>query len=538
MDVFSYLLGKQQGGGSPNLEEKEVTITTNTVTTIEPSAGYDGLSSVEVTTNVSGGSANLESKEVTISSNTVTTIEPSEGYDGLSSVEVTTNVEPNLESKEVSITSNGTTTVSPTSGYDGLSSVEITTTVTPNNESKSVTITSNGTTTVTPTTGYDGLSSVEITTNVSGGQPVSVEEKDVNFYDYEGTRVYSYTKAEFLALESMPNNPTHEGLTSEGWNWTLSDAKTYVTDYDVLNIGQMYTPTDASIRMKVELLEYNTTPYIGFALNGTATIDWGDNTTPSTVTGTSTSTVVNTSHTYASAGIYTITISSTSKIYLSGTNGGGNIFKNSNSISTSSQPYMLAIKEVNLGKVDIGSYSFYIGYQINAVSMSTETTISGTYNFYACMHHTCMIIPSGITSIPNYFLTSNYNIERIVLPSSITSIGQYSFNACSPLKSITIPKGVTTIGYQGMSGIAVLNKLILPSTITSLNSNCFGSNWGMKCYDFSHHTSVPTVNSDSFSGINSACKIVVPDNLVTSWKSSWSSLSSYIISKSDWDALQ
>ena len=40
---------------TPNLQSKSETITTNTTTTITADSGYDGLSSVEVTTNVSGG---------------------------------------------------------------------------------------------------------------------------------------------------------------------------------------------------------------------------------------------------------------------------------------------------------------------------------------------------------------------------------------------------------------------------------------------------------------------------------------------------
>ena len=44
--------------------------------------------------------------------------------------------------------------------------------------------------------------------NLPSGGAVEVEEKDVNFYDYDGTRLHSYTKTEFLALESMPENPT------------------------------------------------------------------------------------------------------------------------------------------------------------------------------------------------------------------------------------------------------------------------------------------------------------------------------------------
>lgn len=43
------------GGGSPSLQSKSVTYTSNGTSTITPDEGYDGLSSVEVTVDVSGG---------------------------------------------------------------------------------------------------------------------------------------------------------------------------------------------------------------------------------------------------------------------------------------------------------------------------------------------------------------------------------------------------------------------------------------------------------------------------------------------------
>ena len=52
MDITSYLLGKQSGGGAPNLQEKSVTITSNGTTNVTADEGYDGLSKAIVTTIV------------------------------------------------------------------------------------------------------------------------------------------------------------------------------------------------------------------------------------------------------------------------------------------------------------------------------------------------------------------------------------------------------------------------------------------------------------------------------------------------------
>ena len=92
MDITSYLLGKKAGGGgggTPNLQSKDISITTNGTQTVTADTGYDGLSDVDIATNVQ---PNLESKSVEITENTTTIITPTAGKDGLNSVEVITNV--------------------------------------------------------------------------------------------------------------------------------------------------------------------------------------------------------------------------------------------------------------------------------------------------------------------------------------------------------------------------------------------------------------------------------------------------------------
>lgn len=71
----------------------------------------------------------------------------------------------------------------------------------------------------------------------------------------------------------------HEGLTAQGWNWTLAEAKRYAAAYGSCEIGQNYITDDGKTRAYIDIAETEklgvTVCFIQSAANGVS-VDWGD----------------------------------------------------------------------------------------------------------------------------------------------------------------------------------------------------------------------------------------------------------------------
>ena len=143
----------------------------------------------------------------------------------------------------------------------------------------------------------------------TGGGVVEPAEKDVNFYDYDGTRLYSYTKAEFMALNEMPELKAQEGFTAQNWNWTLQEAKNYLNKSDDLDIGQVCVTSDGKTRIYLEIDKYTKSIYLNLRVKGAFSIDWGDGSAIEQYSDTSGNYVEQIKpHLYSTTGNYIITL--------------------------------------------------------------------------------------------------------------------------------------------------------------------------------------------------------------------------------------
>ena len=355
----------------------------------------------------------------------------------------------------------------------------------------------------------------------SGGG--SVVQKDVNFYDYDGSIVASYSAADFANLAQLPANPAHTGLISQGWNWTLVDAQTYVAAYGNLDVGQMYVTDDGKTRIYIRLEQGRLAPYCGLAVNGTATIDWGDGSTASIVTGDSTSTLINTQHIYSAPGDYVITIAINGSASLLGSSissiGSQILWKNSQT-TNENRCYQNSIQRVELGiGIDIGGSAFSNCYSLTSITLPSGMTRISNDTFFNCRSLTSITLPSGVTSIGDSAFFDCYSLASITIPSGVTSISDHAFDNCSSLTSITLPSDVTSISNYAFYSCYSLTNITIPSGVTSIGGSAFSSCVGLSEIHFKPSTPPTVSSSNAFTSIPTDCIIYVPTGKLTAYTS-------------------
>lgn len=357
----------------------------------------------------------------------------------------------------------------------------------------------------------------------------------ITFYDYDGTIVTSWALAELATKTALPDYPSHNGLTCQGWNWSLADLK--VTNRK-MNVGAMYITDDGKTRIYIRLEEGRTSPMLGICPNGTVTVDWGDGTTPDTLTGTSTTTVKWTpTHVYAAPGEYVIKLTVDGAMGFYGdslSTASSAILRYSSSNDNRNQGYQNCVQKIEIGNAvtSIGDFAFYSCQSLASITIPDSVTSIGQRAFSGCYSLSLIVIPNSVTSIEMYAFGYCYSLASITIPDSVISIKQYAFNNCYSLSSIVIPDRVTSIGDSALYNCRSLASIVIPDSVTSIGQYAFRNCHSVAFYDFTAYTTVPTLAyTNTFTNIPADCQIRVPAALVAAWRSAtnWSTYSSHIV---------
>ena len=374
-----------------------------------------------------------------------------------------------------------------------------------------------------------------------GGGSSSASPKDVNFYDYDGILVASYSLSEAQSFTVLPDGPTHDGLTFQGWNYTLEKVKAFTRP---MNVGAMYITDDGKTRLRIRIAaegRMNVPLYISQTVANGVTIDWGDGSATQTLAGTGN---VNTTHTYASIGDYVITLDpadgctlgfgdgSDSYCVMGSTGDNGKVYCNMlqdvqvgigvTSIINGafSNCYSIASITIPDGVTSIGNYAFQNCYSLASVTISDGVTSIGDYTFNNCYSLASVTIPDSVTSIGDYAFNNCYSLASITIPDSVTSIGSYTFRYCYSLASVTIPDSVTSIGSYVFSSCYSLASVTIPDGVTSIGNYAFTN-----CYSLASITisdSVTSIINGAFSNCYSIASITIPGSVTSIGNSAFS----------------
>lgn len=334
---------------------------------------------------------------------------------------------------------------------------------------------------------------------------------DVRFYDYDGHQLYSYSATRFLTMTRMPQVQDHisDGLVAQGWNFSIDEAKDYVQKYGMLDVGSVYDTNDGATKIYVTLDNGKTSPYVGVALNGSATIDWGDG-NESAITGTSTTSALLTRHDYGAAGDYVIEIKlSSGQANIVGTSTKGSLLFSGNG-TTSSQNicYNNAVTRIHIGSsFGIGQYAFMNLSNAKTITVYDGANISA-YAFYNCKGVEHFTAPKN-SGLGQYSFAECSRLRTISVPN-MTIVPPYFMSSCDFVRRFCIPDGVETVGQNAFSSCRSMVNILVPSFVNKLETNSFASCFGLSSITFTSQTPPQASSSTVFSNLPTDCVIKVP----------------------------
>lgn len=208
----------------------------------------------------------------------------------------------------------------------------------------------------------------------------------------------------------------------------------------------------------------------------------------------------------------------------------------------------LKLRRIVLGESvkEIGQYAF-VWTQLEEINFPKSLHRIGVHCFSRCynLKTSPMVIPEGITEIPDACFASCYSLTHVLLPSSLIKIAKNAFNN-SGVTDINFPYGLEIIGTAAFEGCNIkevhlplscldlgemafsnnirMEKIYLPEGLTTIPSSLVSDNISLK--EVSLPCSVKTIGNNAFSNCLALPSIKLPKGLVTIEREAFSNCTS------------
>lgn len=128
----------------------------------------------------------------------------------------------------------------------------------------------------------------------------------------------------------------------------------------------------------------------------------------------------------------------------------------------------LSLTEIELPEtlhtIDVDAFGWCFSLEHLDIPSSVRTLGDGAF-IHSAMKE--IVIPEGVSVIPECAFMNMPNLREITLPSTITEIEIDAFRGCENLEQITLNEGLVKIGRQAFSGTAI-DIITIPSTVTDM----------------------------------------------------------------------
>lgn len=361
---------------------------------------------------------------------------------------------------------------------------------------------------------------VDITSSVE--RPV-VDKKDVNFYDYDGTLLYSYTIEEANALSELPELPNHEGLICTGWNHDIEEVTQCTTR---LNVGATYTTNDDSTRIYISLTvptKLEVPLYFSQSVEQGVMVDWGDGSDIETSPEQGNTRLV---HCYATTGDYVIRITKTDGCELQlgwhdeywnqygySTRDVDSNVEFSSGLMGTDVVFSNSITKVELGSsVRLSAAVFRGCSNMKSIVLNDVETLSGGC-FNQCTSMIALVLSKDTKSIQGIVCSECDDLALISLPSTVGSIPDNAFYRCKSLKDVVIPSSVKILGNSSFEFCSSLTEVFTSDGLNVISSGSFSN-----CSSLSNiklADSVTEIALYAFQSCTALEEIDLPKNLIT-----------------------
>lgn len=300
----------------------------------------------------------------------------------------------------------------------------------------------------------------------------------LNFYDYDGTLLYVYNKAQVKSAGfGMPPLPsTRDGVTYVGWSHDLEGVKiagsVEAPCLDVMPVCEMAAGSDGLAPTKLYMRLADPGITTGSAYRGTVklvftfkegsgfAVDWGDG-SESVLIQYSTE-AVEVSHDYFSGQGFTplenivISVFPSSDTVVRLGSGSGNMFPTTESDSGVNYP---SAAEIQLVAAEIGG----------GVELVSQC-------FMNCSNLRSVLLPASVGPLPDSVFSGCSALQAVLVQKEhfASGAGSSQFSDCSGLKTLVLCPDVDAVPANSFSGCTGLENIVVPGSVEgNLGSGAF-----------------------------------------------------------------